>query len=81
MVSPLTLETLAQDIARERAREAQQHALLAQLPRAPHTLPFATARHGIAAALRTVATRLDPSLVVADPARAAVDRRLLIARH
>jgi hypothetical protein len=62
---------VAHDIARERVAQARHAALLAQVPRTPSVPPFGAARHRLADGLRGLARRLDPTLVVVDPARAA----------
>jgi hypothetical protein len=71
MLNPLALETLANDIIRERVAQAEHAALLAQLPSSPSVPPFGAARHRMADGLRGLARRLDPTFAIADPARAA----------
>jgi len=62
MLSSLALDIVAQDILRDRRREAAQAALVAQLPHThtPFPRPDLAARLRLASGLRAVAGRLDP---------------------
>jgi hypothetical protein len=61
MLNQLSLELAARDLAARRIAEARMDALAAQLPRPAASLPAAAARHALAASLRLLAYRLDPS--------------------
>ena len=60
MLSPLSLDLFAQDVLRDRRRQAAHAALLAQLPTSAFPRPDLAARLRLATGLRALAVRLDP---------------------
>jgi hypothetical protein len=80
MFSPLPLEAYAQDLLRDRLRQAAQDALAAQLPPAAlgasplSRLDLAT-RSRVARGLLALASRLDPCSALDRPAALSLSQR------
>jgi hypothetical protein len=62
MLNQMSVELLARDMVLRRIAEAEMEALAAQLPPNAPVPPVSVARHAVAASLRGLAHRLDPSI-------------------
>jgi hypothetical protein len=66
MLSPFSLEVLAQELIHARRAEAAQNALADQLPCSSTSRPDVVVRQFLASGLRVLAARLDPCLSPVD---------------